>query len=107
LDSEAINRIDSDDISALSGSWEQLGKHQKDKAFDESVDDILFEARQDFEHLHVNEGDRTGDFFDRDRAAAGITNEITDEETGGEISFADLDAMMKAADHELEEILKM
>jgi hypothetical protein len=107
LDSQAINRMDSDDISALSGSWEQLGKHQEDQAFDESVDDLLFEARQDFEHLHVNEGDRNGDFFDRDRVAEGVTSEITDDEIRVEISFADLDAMMKAADDELEEILNI
>jgi hypothetical protein len=107
LDGQAINRMDSDEISAVSGPWEQLGKCQEDKAFDESVDDILFEARQDFEHLHIHEGGWNGDVFGRDRVAEGITNEITDEETGGDISFADLDAMMKAADKELQEILKM
>jgi hypothetical protein len=107
LDGQVINPMDSDDISAISGSWEQLDKRQEDKEFDESVDDILFEARQDFEDLHVNEGGGDGDFFDRDRIAEGITNAITDEKASGEISFADLDAMMKAADEELEEILKM
>lgn len=103
-DGYAIYRRDSDEISAISGSWEELGKRE-DTAFNASVDDILFEARQDFEHLTVSEGNH--DFFARDGVADGATSGVTDGATDGDILFADLDAMMNAADKELEEILRM
>lgn len=104
-DGNGIYAMDSDEISAISYSWEALEKRE-DTAFNASVDDILFEARQDFEHLIVSENNH--DLFALDGIADGETSGvILDGATDGDFLFADLDAMINAASKKLEEILRM
>lgn len=95
LDDRLMERLNSNATSGISGSWEyQLSDTNEldDDAFNTSVDEILFEARQDFEQLDISE-DRNDDCTPDD-----------DEESDLNRTF---EAMMIAADKELEEIRKM
>jgi len=98
LNDDSIHCSDSDDASqnwAVFGdmdSQEAAGQHQKES--NESVDDMLFEARQDFDAFNL--GSDVGSDLDRD----GVMN-------GGSFAFAEFDAMMDAAERELDEIRKM
>jgi hypothetical protein len=93
LDDRVIERLDSDEASQ---NWAAFGDiHDgKDDNFDESVGNILLEARQDFGDFNV--GDEVDTDLDRDGA-----------NDGDSFVFAEFDAMMSAAERELDEIRKM
>ena len=93
-DERVIQRLDSDEASQ---NWADFGLSQKgeDKKFDESVEHILMEARQDF-----------GDFNVRDEVDTDcLDREATNDEDS--FAFAEFDAMISAAERELDEIRKM
>lgn len=94
---DAIHQVDSDEVFegwADFKFFESQSKGVEHKQ--QNVDDMLFEARQDFDAFNLgNELDRSSG-IDRD----GDMNRDS-------FAFAEFDAMMEAAERELDEIRKM
>lgn len=100
IENDAIRQVDSDD---LFGGWADFEKFEiqtkgdeTNKSKEQNVDDTLFEARQDSDTFKL--GNDLGS-RDKDRDN-GDTN-------GDSFAFAEFDAMMEAAERELDEIRNM
>lgn len=96
-----LHQIESDD--AFEKSWADFGKFDSQAKGDEyevskhqNVDDMLFEARQDFDAFNLGNEALGHGGTDRDG-----------DENGDSFAFAEFDAMMEAAERELDEIRKM
>ena len=94
----AIHQVDSDDVF---GGWADFEKFESQAKGGEAnmfeqqnVDDALFEARQDFDAFNL--GNELG--CDKDREGGN---------NGDSFAFAEFDAMMEAAERELDEIRNM
>lgn len=104
LADDMIHQIDSDHDDA-SQNWADFGNmesqevpeasRRNDEATRESVDNMIFEARQDFDAFNL------GKQLDLEVGREGVTSD------GESSAFAEFEAMMDAAERELDEIRKM
>jgi hypothetical protein len=76
-------------------SEELKDEKDSDKAFEENIDNLLKEAQEDFEKVSTNMED-----------SSTLETEASNEDVALADVAADLDAMMREADKELEELMK-
>ena len=81
-------QLEDDDLSVDHSMNEDNG----DKAFTENVDNLLKEAKADFDNLKMSDSDELNEM-------------IKDGE--GDDAIADLDAMLSAADKEIDDIMNL
>lgn len=86
--------VEHDHHATSTRSHSQKGKLSNDKAFEDNIDNLLKDAKKDFENLDINSDDVV-----MDAPSAQFTNDDID------VMAADLDAMMKEADKELAELM--
>jgi hypothetical protein len=101
---EVLERTDAqledvDDMDGSGNASERVSKEKEnDKAFEDNIDNLLKDAKADFEKFNVDgEGTLETDAPSAD-SSAGDDNALADV-------AADLDALMKEADKELDELL--
>lgn len=80
----------------LDGPGSKEKEKASDKAFEENMDNLLKEAKEDFQKFNID-GDGTVDT---------ATSSVGSEDAGLAEVAADLDAMMREADKELAELMK-
>lgn len=85
-------QLEDDDMSVDHTTNEDNG----DKAFSENMDNLLKEAKADFDNLEMSDSDALHEMINKD----GDNKE-------GDDAIADLDAMLSAADKEIDDIMNL
>lgn len=83
-------QLEDDDMSVDHSTNEDNG----DKAFTENMDNLLKEAKADFDNLKMSDSDELNEM-------------IKDGDKEGDDAIADLDAMLSAADKEIDDIMNL